>query len=413
MILSIPLLAVVSLFLAPHVFCQGTSDKTLMQVLSEIPECQEYHQLLLGFPDMQTPPAGIFDVYCPRNEAVDRKLAEPAVAGSKVKRNNFGAGKSAGAGTINFSATLVPPTTAAPSATPTGNSSATANAPGKRQVTSVSTSASTVVLPSSTAATSTTPGSSPGASPTTATAVATSFRTSGPDPFAMDPNQRTVKSVFNDPAYVNLGPGEVLRLISFAGAPAFATTGQKLAGGLGQVVNVMRGKIPFNQGNVYVVDEFITLPDTISTSLAKFGQKIFLAALTKYNLIGTYEATPRITVFAPIDSSLSGELSECLCKQHVIEGPPLYTPDIVPGKSYITKAGGNITIDIKNGEYTLPGGATIVKANVITRNGVMHFINGTIPGSCEPQQFTGGGSKMQAWAGGLVGLVGAVVGILA
>jgi len=158
----------------------------------------------------------------------------------------------------------------------------------------------------------------------------------------------------------------------------------------------------------------VSLPNSISQSIINFGQRLFLAALTKHNLLPAFEATPRTTVFVPIDSSLSGELSECACKQHVLEGPLLYTPDIVPGMSYTTKAGGNITIEIKNGQYTFPGGATIVKANVITKNGVVHMIKGIIPGECGTTitPFTGGSNRIGVWMSGLVGLVGAVVGLL-
>ena len=158
---------------------------------------------------------------------------------------------------------------------------------------------------------------------------------------------------------------------------------------------------------------FVGLPDSITQSLTTFGQNLFLSALTKYNLLAVFETTPRITAFVPIDSSISGNLSECACKQHVLEGPLLYTPDIELGKPYTTKAGGNITIEIKNGEYTLPGGATIVKANVITKNGVVHFINGTISGDCAITPFTGGSNKKGVWMGGLFGLIGVVVGLLA
>jgi len=157
---------------------------------------------------------------------------------------------------------------------------------------------------------------------------------------------------------------------------------------------------------------FPGLPDSITQSLTTFSQNIFLSALTKYNLLAVFETTPRITTFVPIDSSISGDLSECACKQHVLEGLPLYTSDIELGKPYTTKAGSNITIEIKNGAYTLPGGATIVKANVITKNGVVHFINGTISGDCAITPFTGGSNKKGVWVGGLFGLVGAVVGLL-
>jgi len=245
----------------------------------------------------------------------------------------------------------------------------------------------------------------------TAVPAPTGFRTSGPDPFATDPNQATLRTRFNDTAFVNLGPGAFLPMVSFSTSPGGASP--KLVCGLGNIVDVATKNIPFNMGVIQAAKEFVTLPQTFSQSVTFFAQRIFLAALTKYNLLTTCDNTPFITVFVPIDSSLSGEPSECACKQHIIEGPPLYTPDIVLGRPYTTKAGGSITVEIKDGVYTLTGGATIVKANVITKNGVVHFINGTIGGECQPKVYTGGGNRAGVWGGGLAGLAGVVVGLLA
>ncbi|PUU77238.1 FAS1 domain-containing protein [Tuber borchii] len=417
MILSIPLLAAAFLSLAPLVSCQTpTSDKTLMQALADIPECQKYYQFLQRHPEAQSPPPGQDNVvFCPTNDAVDSKLAAPA--GSKVKRDETEAIVNAAMQTAQGPKVTkgIPTTSARASVTPspsTGTNSI-ARAPRKRQVTSVFTSLLTVVHSSTTSgAASTTAGGSPGGSLATSTAIATGFRTSGSDPLALDPNQLTLLTTLKDPAFVNLGPGEAARMVSFGSPLTSANTNLKLSGGLGNVINVIRGNIPFNLGVIHIVDNFVTLPNTLSQSLTKLGQNLFLSALTNYNLIGVFENTPRITAFVPIDSSLSGNLSECACKQHVLEGPPLYTPDIELGKPYTTEAGGNITIEIRNGEYTLPGGATIVKANVITKNGVVHFIKGTISGDCAITPFTGGSNKKGVWMGGLFGLVGAVVGLL-
>ncbi|PWW75965.1 hypothetical protein C7212DRAFT_357789 [Tuber magnatum] len=394
MILPISLLAVVLLFIAPYVSCQTpASNQTLVQALAGMPECQQYRELLLENPEAQNlEPGQMYSIFCPGNEAVLRKIAEPA--GNKVKRDTRKAIRDA----------------AAMAAT---NTYVTKTEVQKRQVTNVFTSPTTMVLssPTTTGATSATLGSSSGGSLATSTPVPTGFRTSGPDPFAADPNQATLKTTFNDTAFVNLGPGEFLPMVSFSTAPG--NTSPKLVCGLGNIVDVATKNIPFNLGVIQSAKEFVTLPETLSQSITILGQRIFLAALTKYNLLSTYDNTPRITAFVPIDSSLSGEPSECTCKQHVVEGPPLYTPNIVLGRPYTTKAGGSITIEIKDGVYTLPGGATIVKANVITKNGVVHFVNGTISGGCEPKPFTGGSSRVGAWMGGLVGLFGVVVGLLA
>ena len=261
MILSIPLLAAAFLSIAPFVSCQTpTSNQTLMQALADIPECQNYYQFLQTHPEVQSPPPGQqYVVFCPINEAVQRKLAAPA--GSKIKRNepdmllSMAALTATGITLTRTAVTTSTRTSVVPSSS--ANSNSTAGAPRKRQVTIAPTGLATVVPSSSTTTgpTSTTAGSSPGGSLTVSTAVATSFRTSGPDPFALDPNQLTLKTIFNNPAFVNLGPGEVLRTVSFAAAPAFPSSNLKLVCGLGDVVNVIRGNIPFSLGLVHIIQE--------------------------------------------------------------------------------------------------------------------------------------------------------------
>lgn len=414
MIFSIPLLGVVFLSLAPYVSCQtSTSSKTLMQALAEIPECKQYYEFLLQHPEAQTPPppGQNYVVYCPGNEAVQSKLAQPL--GGKVKRNAADMIKSMAA----LTATGIQVTKTAKKrqatslftslATSTPTSLATSVTTSLATSTSTSLATSLQPSPTTTGTTSTTATSSPGGSLVTSTPVATGVTTFGPDPFALDPNQVTLKTTFNDPAFVNLGPGEVLRMVSFSSG------GPKLACGVGDAASVVTRNIPFDNGVINIAQQFANLPVSLSQSITQLGQKIFLAALTKYNLIGVASTTPRVSIFIPIDSSLSGEPSECTTKQHIVMGQLLYTPDIVLGKPYTTMAGGSITIEIKNGVYTLPGGATIVKANVITPNGVAHFIKGTVNGSCEIKTFTGGSNKISGWMGGLVGVVGIVVGLLA
>ncbi|KAG0642998.1 hypothetical protein HOY80DRAFT_1100756 [Tuber brumale] len=397
MIFPIPLLAVVFLSLAQYVSCQElASNQTLMEVLVGIPECQEYRKLLLRYPELQTfPPSQRFTVFCPSNEAVRRKLAEPS--GSIFKRDDPKATSSMAANTATGVSVTKP---ARPAAT------AASRARAKRQVVVVSSLTTT-------SATSTTPRSQPGSSPagTSAapTAAATNSRTSGPDPFALDPNQLTLKTTLNNPEVVNLGPGVPLPMVSFTQSPGVLG----LVCGLGEVLNVNPRSIPFDRGEVRVSENFVTLPETIPRSLTILGQRKFLEALTRFNLLSYYETTPLITAFVPIDSSLSGELSACACKSHIIRGQPLYTPDIDLGRAYATETGGIITIEIKNGVYTLTGGAVIEKANIITKNGVVHLIKGNITGVCEPKPFTGGSSRVGGWAGGLIGLVGVAVGLLA
>ena len=260
MTLSIPLLAVVFLSLVLFASCQNsTSDKTFMQALAEIPECQKYYEFLQQHPDAQSPPSDQdYLVFCPTNDAVERKLAAPP--GSNIKRDDNGAKKAAALLTAQGpKVTKRALRRAVPSPSP--NPTSTPRALPKRQVPSLTTSLGTEVHSSSTATgvtsstastTSSTASSSPGGSLATSTAVATSFGSSGPDPIALDPSQLTLITTLNDPAYVNLGPGEAARMVFF-GSPL----NLKLICGLGNVVNVIRGNIPFNRGMISVVDKYV------------------------------------------------------------------------------------------------------------------------------------------------------------
>jgi uncharacterized surface protein with fasciclin (FAS1) repeats len=81
-------------------------------------------------------------------------------------------------------------------------------------------------------------------------------------------------------------------------------------------------------------------------------------------------------MFVPIDSAIHHheKLSSCVCNHHVLEGVTAYTPDIVLGQAYKTKAGTTITITVKHGNYYV-NDALIMQANVITKNGVVHFVD--------------------------------------
>jgi len=259
MILPIPLLAAIFLSLAPFVSCQApASDKTLMQALADIPECKKYYEFLQQHPEAQSPPSGQdYVVFCPSNEAVDSKLAAPR--GGKIKRDDYDASQTLAMQTatgvkVTKGLPTTPRTSAAPN--PGANPNPTAPAQRKRQVASVFTSLATVVnsSPTATGAAGASVGGSPRGSVATSTPVATSF-TSGPDPVALDPNQLTLKTLLTNPAFVNLGPGEPARMVSFASPPTNVTSNLKLSGGLGDIISVIRGDIPFNLGKINVVDK--------------------------------------------------------------------------------------------------------------------------------------------------------------
>ena len=224
-----------------------------MQALADIPECNNYYELLQHFPETQSPPPGHnYVVFCPRNEAVESKLA--AAPGSKIKRN-YPQSQDISINTVQVDVRKRAARREVPG--PTANPKPTAGTLGKRQASSASVSLVTVA-PTTARATSSTAGDSLGGSLATPTAVAASFRTPGPDPLALDPNQLTLMTALDDPAFVNLGPGEAARIVSFGSPPTFANTNLKLSGGFGDVINIIRANIPFDLGIIHVADKYVS-----------------------------------------------------------------------------------------------------------------------------------------------------------
>lgn len=90
-----------------------------------------------------------------------------------------------------------------------------------------------------------------------------------------------------------------------------------------------------------------------------------------------------MTIFIPTNEAIQ-ELSEnitnspgslaTLLSNHVIPGFAGYLPLLIDGASYTTTLGTNISISIKNGEYSI-NGVRIVAPNLITTNGVAHVID--------------------------------------
>jgi hypothetical protein len=74
--------------------------------------------------------------------------------------------------------------------------------------------------------------------------------------------------------------------------------------------------------------------------------------------------TPQITVFAPLGKLKTGESPS---KQIVVDFLG-YTPYLVPGATY-----GSITITKVNGVF-FANGKRIVKSDVPTKNGVVHYL---------------------------------------
>lgn len=103
----------------------------------------------------------------------------------------------------------------------------------------------------------------------------------------------------------------------------------------------------------------------------------FYDALVKADLLDYVENTPRLTIFAPVE--VKGKINP---KDYIVADLLGYSPYLSPGSSLTALSGKEIKItwDTAGGVGKLVDGKKIVKNDIIIKNGVIQFIEGSKSG---------------------------------
>jgi len=176
------------------------------------------------------------------------------------------------------------------------------------------------------------------------------------------------------------------------------STSVKISSGLGNKVNLVRGDIPYDGGMIHLVDDYFTVPVSVSETINSTGLSTLQTLLERANLTETVTNSQSVTIFTPSEEafaaagSITNSTSELrtLLLNHVIPDFKGYLPRLKDGAKYTTLGGSEITITIRGNAFFV-NGAQITSPNVITDNGVSHVINGVLTPT--PPEFTGA-----AWA---------------
>jgi uncharacterized surface protein with fasciclin (FAS1) repeats len=136
--------------------------------------------------------------------------------------------------------------------------------------------------------------------------------------------------------------------------------------------------------------------DIVDTAVAAGKFKTLVAAVKAAGLVETLKGEGPFTVFAPTDDAfakLGEEKIESLLKDpetlkkillyHVVKGAvPASEAVKLDGKTVETVGGKTLAIEVKDGKVILNGKATVVKADIKTKNGIIHVIDAVlVPGS--------------------------------
>jgi uncharacterized surface protein with fasciclin (FAS1) repeats len=128
--------------------------------------------------------------------------------------------------------------------------------------------------------------------------------------------------------------------------------------------------------------------DIVDTAVAAGSFKTLVAAVKAADLVGTLKGPGPYTVFAPTDAAFSklpkGTLASLLKPENKDKLVKILTYHVVPGKVLASDlAGKHIAVATVEGEQVKINGqhgvrvndAHVVKADILTDNGVIHVIN--------------------------------------
>ncbi|MCA3573487.1 MAG: fasciclin domain-containing protein [Aestuariivirga sp.] len=131
--------------------------------------------------------------------------------------------------------------------------------------------------------------------------------------------------------------------------------------------------------------------DIVDTAVAAGNFKTLVAAVQAAGLVDTLKGTGPFTVFAPTDEAFAklpaGTVDDLLKPENKDKLVAILTYHVVPGKVMAADVAGKETMakSVQGGEITVNGtngvkvdGATVVQADIVADNGVIHVIDAVI-----------------------------------
>ena len=153
--------------------------------------------------------------------------------------------------------------------------------------------------------------------------------------------------------------------------------------GLLQNSSVVNASIPFDNGVIHVIDNFLTIPQNVSATGVALNLTSAVGALQTLNLTEAIDYASDITLFLPNNAAfqrIGGNLANLTTEQlteiisyHVVNGSVLYSTDIMNGSS-VQSAGANLTLRLE-GDSVYVNNAQVIRPNVLVANGVIHVID--------------------------------------
>jgi transforming growth factor-beta-induced protein len=186
-------------------------------------------------------------------------------------------------------------------------------------------------------------------------------------------------SLMSNGKFVNLGgKGQVTGITKNADG-VFINFG--IPGVADVTAQVIMADVECSNGVVHIIDRVLMFPKTVAETAVTAGLTELAAALTKADLVSAVDDTKTLTIFAPTNEAMKAAKWETLdlatltavLTYHVVPAVA-YSTDLTDGEKVPTLQGEDITLSISGG-VVKANGATVVVANALTQNGVVHVID--------------------------------------
>lgn len=150
---------------------------------------------------------------------------------------------------------------------------------------------------------------------------------------------------------------------------------------------VWQADIPCSNGTLFIVSKVMRFPYSASSMMKLQGSGIsFRYALEDYGLNTLSNCLPSISVFVPksesVDSvvakNLGPEIMRDTLMSHHVKGC-FFSSDLKDGQSLKSFNGHDLKVSVDSKGCVSVNGVKVLEADIITKNGVVHIIDGVLP----------------------------------
>lgn len=145
---------------------------------------------------------------------------------------------------------------------------------------------------------------------------------------------------------------------------------------------VVGANIGCQNGIIHKINKVLMPPGLTSDIAQGAGLTTLVESVVAADLVGVVNENPSITIFAPTNDAfgkvtIADDLVDGVLKSHVVTGGIKYSTDLTEPQELETASGHKITVSVVDG-VVMVDNAKVTVANVITKNAVVHVIDGVL-----------------------------------